>query len=223
MSIFDVSHGSNAHDVPSPNLISYDGYYYEGWGGVGTGYSSYNGTYGGWWDDDGGFDFSGSNAIKDGPSDPSEVNHPIQSFVERSDNTYAWVTFNQRTSDGLNANQLVTASLSYELTEIIKADTAIFRVDVSATTNGHANEVAPKDHENGRAVDIVSINNIHVSNSGEGLTLALNLKSQALADVNVRYVEGPGGNWARSSPGGQWQPSAPLPNSNTHVHIAVFK
>lgn len=51
-----------------------------------------------------------------------------------------------------------------------------------------------------------------------------NLKDAvALADPNTRYVEGPGGNWARSMPGGSWSKSTDLPNMDNHVHISTFR
>jgi hypothetical protein len=91
---------------------------------------------------------------------------------------------------------------------------------VSATTNGHPGEVG--DHTCGDAVDVNWIDGVHVSASGQGYDNAVQLEEAAMTTGNVRYVEGPMGDFARSSPNGTWSQTANLPGMDNHVHISIF-
>ncbi len=118
----------------------------------------------------------------------------------------------------MTGNQSVTQRLSNTVSEILNSDSDIDNVNVSATTNGHTTG----DHVYGDAIDINVINGVHVGTSGDGYNNAVSLENQAMQDPNVRYVEGPEGDFARSDPSQSFQPSAALPGMNSHVHISVF-
>jgi len=128
--------------------------------------------------------------------------------------SHATVTFDP------NADHLVTQSLLTAFNSIINSVTNVTRVNVSATTNGHA---VDSNHGVGDAVDINVVNGVHIGTSGEGLALATALENAAKADPNVRFVEGPIGNFVRANPGDAWKPSGDLgPSQFTHVHFDVF-
>lgn len=195
-------------------------------GGGGGGYDDWSNEYG-WYADDSYEGYAG-NADSDGSPDstPQSETNTIGNEIFGVDTNGAVhvvnVTYNYTASDGKNGDQPITQALAAEVTAIVGATPGITSVDVSCTTNGHAVEGAPYDHQQGRAVDIDAINGIAVSKTGPGANLALALEAQALADPNIRYVEGPGGNWARSSPGASWVSTKDLPTMNNHVHFATF-
>ena len=201
---------------PSPTLID------VGSGGSGY-YDDYSGDYG-WWDAGGGIDFGGSNADSDGPSRSSDAPAMVHltPSVGKTDGTdgYVNVYFSGVTSDHKNGDQAVTQNLSTVTTEILAATPGVNFVNVSATTNGVHD--THSDHASGNAVDINKIDGIAIITS-QGTALALQLEAQALADTSTRYVEGPGGNWVRTTEGGQWQHSKDLPTMWDHVHWSTFR
>lgn len=185
-------------------------------------YDDYSTLYG-YWDSLGGIDWGGSNANSDGAlggASGPDTSH-LDTSVSKTDgsNANTTVTFNGKTTDGLTGNQAVTQNLKTVTNEIIAATPGLTSANVSATTNGVHDVIS--DHYSGNAVDINNVNGQAIS--GAGKTLALQLEAQALADPNTRYVEGPGGNWARSSAGGTWARSADLPTMNNHVHWSTFR
>ena len=171
----------------------------------------------GWYDAGGGYDGGGSNLDSDAPSTVA----PAQSASVHLDNSHA--TFNGQTSDGKTGNQTVTPALASTFTSVVNSATMVTSVNVSATTNGHADQAPNSDHNSGVAVDVNIINGVHVSSSGDGMMLASNLEATAMNNPNVRYVEGPMGNFVRDTPGANWRPSANLPGMTNHVHFSVFK
>lgn len=187
-------------------------------------YGDYSPEYG-YWDSDGGIDWGGSNANSDGPA-PAANDAPqstlLYTSIAKSDGSGQTVSvdFNGTTSDGKNGDQPVTQRLNNVTHDILAAAPGIESVNVSATTNGVHD--THSDHYSGNAIDINRINDVAVS-SAAGRNLALQLEAQALADPNTRYVEGPGGNWVRTSAGGQWMQSADLPTMNNHVHWSTFR
>jgi len=193
-------------------------------GGGGGYYTDYSSDYG-WWDSDGGIDWGGSNADMDGPS-PSSTDAPAALHLDQSisktdgSGSYVNVYFAGTTSDGKNGDQVVTSNLNNTTHNILAATPGLGFVNVSATTNGVHD--THSDHYSGNAVDINQVNGMRVDAAGAN-QLALQLEAQALADPNTRYVEGPGGNWARSTPGGQWVRSADLPTMNNHIHWSTFR
>ncbi|MYM84981.1 hypothetical protein GTP44_23920 [Duganella sp. FT50W] len=119
-----------------------------------------------------------------------------------------------------NADRLVTQSLLTGFNSIIDSVNNITSINISATTNGHD---AKSNHGVGNAVDINYANGVHIGTTGEGLALATVLENAAKANDNIRFVEGPMGNFVRTTPGGEWRPSGDLgPSQNTHVHFEVF-
>lgn len=103
---------------------------------------------------------------------------------------------------------------------ILSEDADIHSVNISATTNGHVGE--PGDHQSGDAVDVSYVNGVRIGDTGEGYEYAKELKDDAMNDPNVRYVEGPGGNFARATPDSPWVRSQKLRTMNNHVHWSVF-
>lgn len=208
---------SHSYGTVSPSFMMVD----EGGGGY---YDDYSSGYG-WWDSGGGIDYGGSNTFSDGPAvsstDAPRVEH-LDGSISKTDgsNGVVNVYFGGTTSDGKSGDQLVTDKLSTTTSNILAATPDVNFVNVSATANGVHD--THSDHYSGNAVDINQINGNSVS-SQDGTTLALQLEAQALADPHTRYVEGPGGNWVRSSEGGQWQRSANLPTMNNHVHWSTFR
>ena len=208
----------NNPQIETPSHIMIPGH-----GGDG-GYSDYSSDFG-WWDSGGGVDFGGSNSSSDGPepsaSDAPEQVHltPSASKTDGSNGTVN-VYYAGNTSDNKNGDQLVTQNLKNVTNEILTATPGVNFVNVSATTNGVHDTIS--DHYSGNAVDINQINGVAIR-LPEGKTAALQLEAQALADVNTRYVEGPGGNWARSGEGGQWHRSGDLPHMDNHVHWSTFR
>ena len=193
-------------------------------GGGGGEYGDFDSDFG-WWDSGGGVDYGGSNQDSDGPapssSDAHENSHLTPS-VSKTDgsNGIVNVYYAGKTSDNKNGDQAVTQNLKNVTNEILAATPGVNFVNVSATTNGVHDTTS--DHYSGNAIDINQINGVAISSS-QGLASALQLEAQALADVNTRYVEGPGGDWARSEAGGQWHKSADLPTMNNHVHWSTFR
>lgn len=201
----------------TPSLVNVDG-------SSGGYYDEYSSDYG-WWDSGGGIDWGGSNSWSDGP-EPSSYDSPtsvhLDQSISKSDGSsgYVNVYFAGVTSDGRHGDQLVTQNLNNVTHEILAATPGLNYVNVSATTNGVHD--THSDHYSGNAVDINQVNGVRVD-SAEGRDLALQLEAQALADPNTRYVEGPGGNWARTAPGGQWVKTADLPTMNNHIHWSTFR
>ncbi len=153
--------------------------------------------------------------------DPSDMGGPGQSFpttekktVHLSSQQNVAVTFDP------NADHAVTQSMQTAFNEIVGSVKDLSSLNISATTNGH---VVGSNHEIGDAVDINWMNGIHISNSGKGLEMAKSLEAAAMMNPNIRFVEGPIGNFVRTEPGGKWFPSPFLGKSNfTHVHFDVF-
>jgi hypothetical protein len=153
-------------------------------------------------------------------SGPQLLDQHLPSHVQRSDDTGVDLTFGD-TDDRVNSDQLVTQKLESTFSDILKDDSKISSVTVSATTNGHGKK--PSDHVNGDAVDINVINGVHVAASGQGFKNAEDLENAAKKDDNVRYVEGPAGNFVRSTGSQNFTPSrGGLPGNDIHVHISVF-
>ncbi|WP_431049200.1 hypothetical protein [Roseateles sp. L2-2] len=116
----------------------------------------------------------------------------------------------------------VTPTMEAAFNEVMSTADGIYSVNISSLSEITPSHSVGTNHQVGDAVDINFINGIHVDTAGEGFLLAQNIKLAAMNDPNVRYVEGPGGNFARSTPGGQWQKSADLSTMNSHVHFDVF-
>jgi hypothetical protein len=191
-------------------------------GGDSGGYDSYSSDYG-YWNPDGGIDWAGSNAVSDGAyagTENSIAQIHLAGSNERESGSFVNVYFAGTTSDGKNGDQAVTYNLAQVTADILTATPENIQfVNVTATTNGvHS---ANSDHYVGDAVDINQVNGQSIS--GSGRDLGLQLEAQALANPNLRYVEGPGGNWARSESGAAWQRSADLPTMNNHVHWSTFR
>lgn len=203
--------------IVTPTLIAVD----DGGGGY---YDDYSSDYG-WWDSGGGIDWGGSNADFDGPA-PSSTDAPVDVHLDQSfgktdgSNGTVNVYFGGTTSDGKDGDQTVTQKLNDTTHDILAATPGLDFVNVSATTNGVHD--THSDHYTGNAVDINQVNGMRVDSTA-GNQLALQLEAQALADPNTRYVEGPGGDWARSTAGGQWQQSRDLPTMNNHIHWSTFR
>jgi hypothetical protein len=138
--------------------------------------------------------------------------------IQRKDGSTISLTFDGRTKDGLSGDQMVTIKLSDSLTDILSETKDIQSVNISATTNAHTHG----DHVSGDAVDVNRINGVHVDSSGDGLAYAYELESAAMKNPNVRYVEGPFGNFVRSDADTSFSRSKPINGDQTHVHISVF-
>lgn len=193
--------------------------------GYGSMYDDYSSIFG-WYNPSGGYDGLGSNFWSDFPcsfSGSSSADTYINSSIYNPGDDNILVTFNGRTSDNKTGDQLVTANLVNTLSSILISAAVVDSINITATTNGHAYQNASTDHNSGRAVDINIVNGVHVSASGQGLELAKKLEQAAMSDPQVRYVEGPFGNFARNSPTGNWVRTPDLPSMNNHVHISVFK
>ena len=190
------------------------------------GYSDWSSDYG-WYNDDS-YEGCSSDAASDGKPDStlqpetSTIGSKISGVDSAGVSHDIKVTYNYVATDGKTGDQPITHALAVDVTKIVGAARGVTSVDVSCTTNGHAFEGNPYDHLQGRAVDIDFINGMRVSNIGANTTLSLTLEAQALADPNIRYVEGPGRDWARSTPGGQRSRAPDLPTMNNHVHFATF-
>lgn len=191
-------------------------------GDYGGCYDSYSSDYG-YWNPDGGIDWAGSNAISDGANAGNETSIAqvhLAGSNERDSGSFVNVYFAGTTSDGKNGDQAVTHNLAEITADILTATPeAIQFVNVTSTTNGV--HTTNSDHYVGDAVDINQVNGQSIS--GAGRELGLQLEAQALANPNIRYVEGPGGNWARSEAGAAWHRSADLPTMNNHVHWSTFR
>ncbi len=107
------------------------------------------------------------------------------------------------------------------LNSVLDNDDGVNSIDISATTNGSHNPNSA--HYTGNAVDINIINDVHVGTSGTGFDNAQALENAAMSDPNVSYVEGPAGNFIRSSPTADWTAASRESGDTTHVHISVFK
>lgn len=203
--------------VVTPTLIN------AGGGGTGSSYDEWDNDYG-WWDSGGGIDYSGSNFESDGPapsvSDVAPSPH-LPSSVPKGEGGQVAVNFVSTTADGKPSDVAVTPQLAQVTGAVLSQTPGVTSVNINATTNGvHETK---SDHYTGNAVDINKINDLPIKGNTTGTNLALALEAQALADPNTRYVEGPGGNWARSMPGGSWSKSTDLPNMDNHVHISTFR
>ncbi|MGB8840341.1 MAG: hypothetical protein WCC64_04655 [Aliidongia sp.] len=149
---------------------------------------------------------------------PQPLNQHLPAHIQRNDGTSVDVTFGN-SEDGVNSDQLVTQKLESTFSDLLKDDTKISSVIVSAITNGHK----VGDHVNGNAFDITTINGVHVTASGRGFKNAEDLENAAKKDDNVRYIEGPAGNFVRREGDPNFVPShGGLPGNDTHVHISVF-
>lgn len=191
-------------------------------GDYGGSYDSYSSDYG-WWNPDGGIDWAGSNAVSDGVNAGNETSFAqvhLTGSNERDDGSYVNVYFAGTTSDGKNGDQAVTANLAQVTADILAATPEKIQfVNVLATTNGV--HTPNSDHYFGDAVDINQVNGQAIKDVGR--ELGLQLEAQALANGNLRYVEGPGGCWARNEPGESWMRSRDLPTMGTHVHWSTFR
>ena len=220
------------------------GGYYGGGGGGSGDYSGYfnAGNYGGGYysdsgnDDPAGYgtytgyaspdDPDGTTSSYDvgGPKGAGATTQPADTSLSRTvthaDGSTTSVTFDGHTQDGLTGDQPVTARMAGTLNDILASDDGTDSVNVSATTNGQ--HVAGSDHYVGDAVDINYINGVHVGTSGDGLQNATDLENAAMDNPLVRYVEGPEGDFARSTPGGAFSPAPAISGMNSHVHISVF-
>jgi hypothetical protein len=149
---------------------------------------------------------------------PQPLDQHLPTHIQRNDGTGVDVTFGN-SENGVNSDQLVTQKLESTFSDLLKDDSKISSVNVSATTNGHC----VGDHVNGDAVDINVINGVHVAASGPGFKNAEDLENAAKKDDNVRYIEGPAGNFVRREGDPNFVPSrGGLPGNDNHVHIAVF-
>lgn len=119
---------------------------------------------------------------------------------------------------------MVTRKLSDTLVDILSDAKDIQSVNISATTNGHTHG----DHVYGDAVDVNFINGVHVDSWDTGLAYAYELESAAMNNPNVRYVEGPFGNFVRSDSDSDFSRSKKIDGDKgtdgdqRHVHISVF-
>ncbi len=124
------------------------------------------------------------------------------------------------TFDNIKCDNLVTQSLQTAFNEITEKTPGLITVNISATTNGHAPN---SNHGVGDAIDINYANGVHIGTSGNGLAWATALEQAAMANSNVRFVEGPIGNFARDTPDSAWVKTGDLgPSQFTHVHFDVF-
>lgn len=156
-----------------------------------------------------------------GPTTQSrDTNLPTK--IQKTDGSAVTLIFDTKTKDdGLTGDQLVTKKLADTLTDILSETKDISSVNVSATTNGHKGEIG--DHAYGDAVDISRINGVPVAETGLGIAYAYELQIIAMAHPNVRYVEGPIGNYARQNSNSTFARSKLLhPSDLNHVHISVF-
>lgn len=217
---YTASHTNHSHSpktvsTPIPTLV------YTGGGG--GSYDDYDAEYG-WYDTDGGIDYSGSNENSDGPL-PTSADTPksphISSSVPKGEGGNVIVNFVSTTKDGKPSDVAVTPQLAQVTGAVLSQTPGVTSVNINATTNG-THEVK-SDHYTGNAVDINRINGLRIEGNATGTDLALQLEAQALANPNTRYVEGPGGNWVRDNPGDQWRVSKDLPGMDNHVHFSTFK
>ena len=163
------------------------------------------------------------NEIADAGGDPSDMGGPGLFFptteaktVHVASSPGLNVTF-----DSANADNAITQSMATAFAQAMKTDGDIATVNISATTNGH---IPLSNHGVGDALDINYINGTHIAQGGAGYAVALKLENAAKADPNVRYVEGPAGNFVRTAgPGSSWTSAPDMGKSElTHVHFEVF-
>jgi RHS repeat-associated protein len=143
-----------------------------------------------------------------------ENNKHFSSFTGR-DGRQITITFDPGDHDRAVSDRL------YNTVTAIMDELGFTSYRISSTTDGHVSG----DHPVGNAVDISMIGGVHVGTSGDGDLYAQILKNYAMSvyTADVRYVEGPGGNFVQSSPNsGNWAPSRDLPGMDGHVHISVY-
>ena len=122
--------------------------------------------------------------------------------------------------DNIRVHNLVTQSLVNAFNEITASVPGLTNINISATTNGH---LSNSNHGVGDALDMNFANGVHIGTSGTGLQWAVTLENAAMANGNVRFVEGPMGNFARDTPNSPWVRTPDLgPTQLTHVHFDVF-
>lgn len=116
----------------------------------------------------------------------------------------------------------VTPTMEAAFNNVMSTADGISSVNLSSVSETTKSHTVGTNHQVGDAVDINWINGVHVGTSGDGFLLAQKIKLAAMNDPNVRYVEGPGGNFSRQVAGGEWSRSADIDTMNSHVHFDVF-
>lgn len=154
--------------------------------------------------------------------DPSDIGGSANFFPTKEAKTVHIESTNsvKVTFDNVKVDNLVTQSLQTAFEQVTASTKDLITVNISATTNGHAPN---SNHGVGDAIDINFANGIHIGTSGDGLKWATALEQSAMANPNVRFVEGPIGNFARNTPDSAWVRTGDLgPSQFTHVHFDVF-
>lgn len=120
------------------------------------------------------------------------------------------------------ADAQVTGRAAGVFYEVLGA-AGIASVNVSSTSELTPSHPAESNHGVGDAFDMNFFNgNNHVGTNGEGYRLAAAVQAAALMNPQVKFVEGPVGNFIRDTPSSPWRIAAQTPTMNVHVHFDIF-
>ena len=199
----------------------YSGYGYSGDGGGDPGYGA-SGNYGGTGYGDSYGYTSAYGSDTGAPPGGGPTTQSKNAYIPSTMGMNTTVTFKT------GADNPVTPKMAATLSDIASAAN-LSSIRISATTDSHS---TPGDHTYGDAVDITCIDGVKITPGTASITDSI--VSAAENNPNVRFIESPEGNFARSSPEDSWHEVSKSSiagnydsatgtyNTDYHVHISVF-